>query len=288
MIADVPTFAIETVHMENNTSVVQDEVLAHRLGLIPFKGGANGFRKFMKFYRKPEEGQEHNYVDYNTIQLSLDVVCTHNKDAAEDETDPAKLYHHANVYAKDIVFKPVGRQDKYFSGEDAIQPVHPDILIAKMRPGQEIHCTMLMHKGVGSDHAKFSPVATASYRLLPTIKIKSPILGEDAKKFQKCFPEGVIGLEKVSRKEAKEGPLKGHEGEYKAVVVDPMRDTVSRECLRHEEFKNKVELGRRRDHFIYSVESTGQLRSDEIFLESVALFKEKAKKFEQQVINMVR
>lgn len=296
MIADVPTFAIETVHMEKNTSVVQDEVLAHRLGLIPFKGNPTGLRKFMKFYRKPnpddnEDGQdlEPNYVDYNTIQLSLDVECTHNPNAAPGETDPTKLYNHANVYASDIVFKPVGRQEKYFSGEGAIQPVIPDILIAKLRPGQEIHCSMLMHKGVGSDHAKFSPVATASYRLLPTITIKSPIVGEDAKKFKKCFPEGVIGLEKVSKKEAKEVPaLKGKEGEYKAVVVDPMRDTVSRECLRHDEFKDKVVLGRRRDHFIYSVESTGQLNSDEIFLESVALFKEKAKKFEQQVINMVR
>ncbi|KAM7205492.1 DNA-directed RNA polymerase, insert domain containing protein [Naviculisporaceae sp. PSN 640] len=288
MIADVPTVAIETVMMNNNTSVVQDEVLSHRLGLIPFKGGAIGLRKFMKFWKKPEEGQEPTYVDYDTLQLTLDVVCTENKAASKRETDPTKLYHHAHVYAKDLVFQPIGRQVKYFSGEDAIQPVHPDILIAKMRPGQEIHASMLMHKGVGSDHAKFSPVATASYRLLPTITIKSPIIGEDAKKFQKCFPEGVIGLEKISRKEAKEGPLKGHEGEYKAVVLDPMRDTVSRECLRHDEFKDKVVLGRKRDHFIYSVESTGQLRSDEIFLESVALFKEKAKKFEQQVINMVR
>jgi len=31
----IPTVAIETVYIENNTSVVQDEVLAHRLGLIP-------------------------------------------------------------------------------------------------------------------------------------------------------------------------------------------------------------------------------------------------------------
>ena len=31
----VPTMAIEKVFIANNTSLIQDEVLAHRLGLIP-------------------------------------------------------------------------------------------------------------------------------------------------------------------------------------------------------------------------------------------------------------
>jgi DNA-directed RNA polymerase alpha subunit len=33
----VPTVAIEKVYIANNTSVIQDEVLAHRLGLVPIK-----------------------------------------------------------------------------------------------------------------------------------------------------------------------------------------------------------------------------------------------------------
>src|SRR5699024_11460561 len=53
-----------------------------------------------------------------------------NPDAERAETDPRKLYHNAHVYAKDITFHPVGRQEEYFVGDDAIQPVNPDILIA--------------------------------------------------------------------------------------------------------------------------------------------------------------
>ena len=33
----VPTMAIEVVEMHDNTSIIQDEVLSHRLGLIPIK-----------------------------------------------------------------------------------------------------------------------------------------------------------------------------------------------------------------------------------------------------------
>lgn len=35
MLAEVPTMAIEHVYIFNNTSIVHDEVLAHRMGLVP-------------------------------------------------------------------------------------------------------------------------------------------------------------------------------------------------------------------------------------------------------------
>ncbi|WP_423776867.1 hypothetical protein [Bacillus velezensis] len=39
LIAEIPTLAIEYCFVKNNTSVIQDEVLCARLGLVPFKGG---------------------------------------------------------------------------------------------------------------------------------------------------------------------------------------------------------------------------------------------------------
>ena len=35
LLAEVPTMAIETVYIQKNTSIIQDEVLSHRLGLVP-------------------------------------------------------------------------------------------------------------------------------------------------------------------------------------------------------------------------------------------------------------
>lgn len=297
LLAEIPTLAIEDVYVFNNTSVIQDEVLCHRLGLIPLTGGKDGLQK-MSWFKKPppkdaftmqstSDDPEEDYPlsartpnEHNTIVLTLDITCrwkTLDQDnvdgkklAEEGITDPAKRYVHHNVYASDLKLKLEGKQDKFFSAENAIRPVNPDILIAKLRPGQTISLKCFCYKGIGSDHAKFSPVATASYRLLPSITITQPILGADAKKFARCFPRGVIGYERDEES-----------GEQRAVVRDPMKDTVSRECLRHEEFKDKVKLGRVRDHFIFSVESTGQFESDELYLDAVRLLRGKAERFKR-------
>ncbi|KKK20276.1 putative DNA-directed RNA polymerase I and III subunit Rpc40 [Aspergillus rambellii] len=292
VMAEVPSLAIEFVFVHNNTSVIQDEVLAQRLGLIPLKGSVEGLN-WMRWFKKAnddEPGSGSDPSDYNTVVLRLDVECTKNPHASRDEQDPRKLYKHAHVYAKDITFHPVGRQEQYFTGDGAIQPVNPDILIAKMRPGQKIEMELHCIKGIGADHAKFSPVATASYRLMPDIKILRPILGEDAKKFAKCFPKGVIALEPVTIEEAAQRDTEyyGRTGELKAVVRDPFNDTVSRECLRHEEFQGKVKLGRLRDHFIFNIESTGQLDSDVLFLESVKVLKLKCARWKRGLTDLMR
>ena len=225
--------------------------------------------------------------------MKLKKECTWKEGARKikGETDPNKLYDGSNVYAKDIVWEPVGRQDRFFPAPDGVvRPVNPEVLIAKMRPGQAIDVEMHCVKGIGHDHAKFSPVATASYRLLPTINIVKPIVGADAKKFARCFPKGVIGLEDVTEDESRieRSGYEGQAGEKKAVVKNTFKDTVSRECLRHDEFEGKVKLGRIRDHFIFSIESTGQYESDLLFLESVKVLKAKCQRMERGLADVIR
>ena len=237
-------------------------------------------------------------TDKDTVVLNLRVACERNPEAAKGETDPEKLFINSSVYASHIAFTPIGLQTTLFAPPGDIRPANPDILLAKLRPGQEISIEMHCVKGLGKDHAKFSPVATTSYRLLPLIKIKEPILGDDARFFQQCFPVGVIGLEKDVVT-----------GDDKAVVKDARRDTVSREVLRHDRFKGKVELGRVRDHFIckcyvlqagesrkgsvtdgvfhqVSIESTGQFDSDELFIQAVKILKLKCLRLHKKCENL--
>lgn len=254
MISEVPSVAAEYVYFFNNTSVLQDEVLAHRIGLVPLKVDPD-----MLSWVDNSLPEEEKFTDENTIVMSLNVKCTRNPDAPSDCTDSKILYRNAHIYASDLKFEPQGKQLEQFA-KCPVVPADPDILLAKLRPGQEISLRVHCILGVGADHAKFSPVCTASYRLMPHIQITQPITGTDAKKFVKCFPKGVADI--------------NEQGE--AYVKNARKDTVSREVLRHEEFDGKVKLGRVRDHFIFNVESAGAMNPEEIFFKSVRILKNKA------------
>jgi DNA-directed RNA polymerases I and III subunit RPAC1 len=98
--------------------------------------------------------------------MKLDVECTWQEGglqrAVQGETDPDKLYEGHNVYAKDLIFDPLGQQFERFPPGQEIRAMNPDILIVKMRPGQKIQLSMHAIKGIGQDHAKFSPAAPLS------------------------------------------------------------------------------------------------------------------------------
>ena len=277
MLAEVPTVAGEIVYMYNNTSVIHDEVLSARLGLVPLTGNPDVFdRMSWRAMPNAETGSEgDDALDSNTIVFRLHKRCTLNEKAPAGAHEPLQLYLDADVHARDLEWVPQGHQLEDF-GDDPPRPANPDILLAKLRPGQAVELEMHCVKGVGADHAKFSPVATATYRLHPTIDILRPIFGEDARLFKSCFAPGVIGIEKVTEDDAQRDPeYVGAVGEDKAVVRNAFKDTVSRECMRHEQFNGRVRLGRIRDHFIFGVESTGQFPADQLFLKSVRILKHK-------------
>ncbi|CAA7263088.1 unnamed protein product [Cyclocybe aegerita] len=252
MIAEVPTICIENVFAFNNTSVVVDEVLAHRFGLVPL----NVDPSLMEM-RGPDDPP----TDRNTLVFEVDVTCQRNPKAPKGSTDPNELYINPEVLSSDITWSPAGEQAEVFA-DNAPAPTNPNIVLAKLRPGQEVHYQMHAVKGVGKDHAKFSPVATASYRLLPYIKITKPIPTHLAEKFQKCFSPGVIKINPQTQE----------------VSVDEngaRKDTVSREVLRHPEFADSVELSRVRDYFLFNVESESAYRPERLLPEAIKVMREK-------------
>jgi DNA-directed RNA polymerase I and III subunit RPAC1 len=105
LIAEIPTMAIEKVEMWQNTSIIPDENLAHRLGLVPIYVNPKLFEN--KVTEKP-------YDETNSLRFKLHVVCTKKdpkmptplniNDVAEEE----KIFNNSNVYSSDLKWIPIG------------------------------------------------------------------------------------------------------------------------------------------------------------------------------------
>lgn len=54
------------------------------------------------------------------------------------------------VYSRDMKWVPIGNQADVFADAN-IGPVHGDILLAQLRPGQELDIVMHCVKGIGED-----------------------------------------------------------------------------------------------------------------------------------------
>jgi len=250
LLSDVPTMAIEKVHMYQNTSVMQDEVLAHRMGLIPLKADPRLFKW------KPEDAEDEG-TEEDTLEFKLHVKCRANRNKKEALAEP---YLDSKVFTSHMEWVPKGDQASKMTNPG---PVETDILLNKLRPGHEMEMTLFAVKGVGRDHAKFSPVATAFYRLHPEITINRDVYDDDAMRLLKSFTPGVIQLEPTQ------------DGRKKAVVVDSRNDMCSRNIFRHEDLKDAVTLEKRKDHFIFNVESTGAVKSTDLVVMALDILIEK-------------
>lgn len=94
------------------------------------------------------------------------------------------------MYSRDLEWEPLDDQGETFP--NGIVPVDGDILIAKLAPSQKIEATLYCRKGIGKDHAKFSPVAGCFYRHLTTVDFveDNPLTDEEIEKLKTCFSKG--------------------------------------------------------------------------------------------------
>ncbi len=82
----------------------------------------------------------------------LDVKCTRNASAPAAAPDHDK-YLHSAVTTADMVWIPQGRQAITFA-DRPIAPMYDDIVIAKMRPGQQIEAELHVEKVQSEDTAQ--------------------------------------------------------------------------------------------------------------------------------------
>ena len=144
IIDQVPTMAIEEVEFEKNNSILYDETIAHRLGLMPLKTD-------LKSYNIPSkckcEGK-----GCNRCQLKL-VLKT------------AKI---GTIYASELKSK-----------DPAVKPVFSETPIVKLLKGQSLEFEATAVLGSGSQHVKFCP-GHVFFKNKPIVEITGDVKNPEA------------------------------------------------------------------------------------------------------------
>ena len=111
---------------------VQDEVLCHRIGLIPLKANADNFDE------APTAGENGfnrtDFTDKNSMKFTLKVECPSLSEL--QKLSGNKNVEYLTVYSKSLQLEKLGKQVDL--PEDEIGLVHDDIILLKLAPGQVI------------------------------------------------------------------------------------------------------------------------------------------------------
>ena len=163
----VPVFAIDTVDIIQNTSVLPDEGLAHRLGLIPLKTDLKRFNEPSKCDCQSESG-----CSNCKVLLVLD--------SGEAEESRSVL------------------SSELSSEDETVKPTSDKIPIVQLAPGQQIKIECYARLGRGTEHAKWNSSNLAT--LTDTNKDDEKILTVEST--GALNPEQIVleGVEEVSRR----------------------------------------------------------------------------------------
>jgi DNA-directed RNA polymerase subunit D len=154
ILEEVPTMAIEDIEFRDNSSAFYDEIISHRLGLMPLKTDLKSY--------------------------SLPSLCSCKKKGCAK--CQLKMTLEAKgpcvVYAGDIKSK-----------DPKVKPVYPKMPIVKLLKGQKIEAEMVAVLGKGKTHAKWSPgLVYYSYEPKITVKNDEKLL----EKFRDKYPPQIF------------------------------------------------------------------------------------------------
>ena len=122
---------------------------------------------------------------------------------------------------------------------------------------------MYCSKNTGRVHTKWSPVSTVFYRLMPHIQVSGKVKGKDAHDLKEICPMNVFGVDKKDN----------------LTIEDLKSCTMCRECIREDRFNDKIELGKDRNHYIFTIESIGAIAPEKLFSKALAVLKEKVQHY---------
>lgn len=160
-LSEVPIMAIQFVTIEENSSVLHDEFLAHRLGLVPLTSDQAHRFNFVR------ECQCDSMCPSCSVEFKLDVKCT--SDGTMNVTSGSLLSSSGQV-------KPASsRNDNNNEYAHDDQGGVEDILICKLRKNQAIKLKCVATKGTAQEHAKWMACCAFSFEYDPDNKMRHTV-----------------------------------------------------------------------------------------------------------------
>lgn len=150
IMAEVPTVAIDLVEFHSNTSVLADEFIAHRLGLIPLDS------REIKDMMMPRDCECDGHCEKCSVVLTLHAKC--------DGDEIMKVHANQFEISPERVNQTVG--NPVITDPDALGP-----LICKLRKGQELHIECIARKGIAKEHAKWMATSAVGFEYDPHNKL---------------------------------------------------------------------------------------------------------------------
>ncbi|MFC1691362.1 DNA-directed RNA polymerase subunit D [Nanoarchaeota archaeon] len=152
---EVPVMAIEDVEIRKNSSILYDEMIAHRLGLIPLKTDLKGY----ELPKSEADLEERNAKCTVVLTLKATGPCI--------------------VLASEMKSK-----------DPKVVPVFPDVPITKLLKNQELELEVVAVLGKGKEHMKWAPgLVWYNYKPKITVNNKSSKFDE----FKKKYPSQIFG-----------------------------------------------------------------------------------------------
>lgn len=232
-LAKVPSMAVDEVMVIANTSALFDEIIAHRLGLIPLYS-----EEAIKKYRDPETCARCSQVEGGEEgQRPPPEVCREcfvhmYLEASADRES-------VTVYSGDIK-----------SEDPDVYPVYDNIPLVVLAPGQRLILEMRARLGRGLEHAKWSPATVAVVRYVADISIDEKLCTGCGECVKVC-PRSVLEL-----------------SGGKVRVTNLMNCIICRQCEKVCE-PRALKVGYRNDEYVVYIESSGALKPFTIVREAL-------------------
>ena len=255
IMAEVPTMAIDEVVFLENSSVLFDEVLAHRLAMIPLKTDPELVKEFIE---NPEVASK------KTMSLILEV----------EAQDSGFTVYSGHLKSDCPTWCPLREQCPVGSGQTAplppecprskLTPVSDAIPIVKLAKGQRIVLEAFARLGTGKEHAKWQPVSTCAYKYMPIVEIA----GEKCTKCWKCVevcPKGVLRVE-----------------EDRLAVANLVECSLCNACVEICESGAIRVLGDDTS-FVFKIETTGSLSFKDVVLLGIDVLLRKLSDFREEL-----